>query len=548
VASNLIISLACLWCSAASATVDFVQITDPHIFDGDAKGDMKDNRNALKWCVEKINQLQGEGKDFKFVVMTGDFGLEGVADYLNPEGQHSEIVRTAHELAGFLKPSKVRKWLFLPGNNDLVEENPRTIGIYREFVRTLKTELPDIDIADFSVTDFDLTEGEATYRFIGFDNASFKANDASIDAECFDSIRQIEVQRVADRVRDTKGYAYVFYHIPEIDDPYYASLKPGDPTLKARANSRDQYGKDFPLSAWSVTPAVRTKWNAIVGDDKVKGLFAGHFHSSEREDYTDMTRLNSAHYPAIELHKLFVCPPLASKKQEKKKEQARGLRSMTLGADGRVASAEIVWLEQPSPSPTPSEKKCAKDQGRDSRSDKRGPHQLIGDIESLFKILAIMVGGWWTWAAYVRKRIRFPMARLEHMIKHWSDEGTTFLHVTLRVSNIGNVLMPTKDVCCRVERLTPPPEAVRDHIRAKTDPVGSSGTEIEWVLLGERKVDPDAGYEIEPGEQEEFSFDFTIEGNVTRVLIYSFVENPLKAARRRGKSIGWSITTIYDLS
>jgi 3',5'-cyclic AMP phosphodiesterase CpdA len=328
----LIFALAAgVWCASAFADLNFVQLTDPHIFDG--KGDIKGNKEALKWSVDEINRGQEEGKDYQFVVMTGDLGLEGLADYLNPEKQHSDIVSAAHELAGYLKTSKVGKWLFVPGNNDLVEENPGTIDIYREFVQALKSELPDIQ--DLSMGDFELPDGKGTYRFIGFDNASFKANDSSINAECFESTRLRELQRVADRVQDAPGFVYLFYHVPGIDDPYYASLSPDNSKLKDRAKSRRQFGKDFPLSAWTVTPAVRDRWDAVVKQEKVKGLFAGHFHSADSKDYEDANRMNSASY--IERGKLYICPPLASKKQEDKNPQARGLSLVRLQPDGSVA-------------------------------------------------------------------------------------------------------------------------------------------------------------------------------------------------------------------
>jgi hypothetical protein len=542
----LIFALAAFgWCDSVFADLNFVQLTDPHIFDGEAKGEMGVNREALKWSIEEINRRQDDGKDDQCVVVTGDLGLEGLADYLNPEKQQSEIVRAARELAGFLKPSKVKKWLFLPGNNDLVQEDPGTIGIYRDFMRTLIAELPEKEIVDFSVKDFlDFSQGEATYRFIGFDNASFKANEASIDAECFDAIRQRELQRVAGRVQDTKGFAYIFYHIPEIDDPYYASHLPDDLERKARANSRGQFGKDFPLSAWTVTPAVRNEWNRIVTNDKVKARFAGHFHSSDRKDYAELRHLDSARYPAAEKGKLFVCPPLASKKQEKKTPQARGFRPVTLGVDGVVASAEIVWLNEPSPSPSPSPSPtlsssgsptpkssatgCRKNEKTEPRRDRDDIHRVISDIESVVKSVAILcgiIGGFWTWLAYMRRRPTDASANLEQYVRHWTEGEATTLHVVLQVHNIGKVPIQG-DAFTEIEELT---TAARD--RAAAAPAESRGLEPCVVA---------------PGEIAELYFDIPVSSNSRRFRVNS----KLIARYARGsawRQRTWSVQTIYEI-
>ena len=130
VASNLIISLACLWCSAASATVDFVQITDPHIFD--STDEAAGNKEALKWCINQIHARVEAKADYKFIVVTGDLGLQDVAD--GPEKKPNAVTEAAKQLAEIIKDSKVQRWLFLPGNNDLRKgEDPAKIETFHNF-------------------------------------------------------------------------------------------------------------------------------------------------------------------------------------------------------------------------------------------------------------------------------------------------------------------------------------------------------------------------------------------------------------------------------
>ncbi len=65
--------------------ITFAQLSDAHIFDdgwnlatADALRQAADDRAALHWAVERINQLVVSGVSIDFVVFTGDFGLQNV--------------------------------------------------------------------------------------------------------------------------------------------------------------------------------------------------------------------------------------------------------------------------------------------------------------------------------------------------------------------------------------------------------------------------------------------------------------------------------------
>ena len=68
-----------------SAKLTFVQLTDAHLFDEgkkqsseDAFRQAADDRAALRWAIEQVNQQVVAGKQSDFVVYTGDLGLENV--------------------------------------------------------------------------------------------------------------------------------------------------------------------------------------------------------------------------------------------------------------------------------------------------------------------------------------------------------------------------------------------------------------------------------------------------------------------------------------
>jgi len=167
--------------------------------------------------------------------------------------------------------------------------------------------------------------------------------------------------------------------------------------------------------------------------------------------------------------------------------------------------------------------------------------------ESLAKIAALVVAGLWTWKTYVEKRLRFPAAKVEHLIVNWIDDGRRFLRVTLRVVNTGHAVIPIAEGCTWVQQLTPLPQGIGKVIAGGGDPLQEGTTEFGWPIIAERKLNPNTRYEIEPGEPDEFHFDFCIERNISRVLIYSHVENRVRGGMFPTEKIGWNLSTVYEI-
>jgi hypothetical protein len=365
--------------SSAHAQVNFVQITDPHIFDdsNEEDGSRLDDKAALASFVEKINQRVAEksaenGSPYDFVVVTGDLGIEQLLKGVDERERGNKLRAAAVELASMIGLSKVEKWLFVPGNNDLLDENPINIRYYNEFIEALREAVKGaenkIDITDLCAEDNSETGGQSglakkkffqirNYAFIGFNDASFMNSDRNPDgsarvggpavriSENFD----VQMKNVAEvsRQLDNKDikYAYIFYHIPEIDDPSFVTLNDEQEPLKTRYANRNLIGSPYVYSAWFVKSEVREEWNKVVTNPKVMGLFAGHFHDYKRSTYQSLQWLRTPFYLSDTITKLHVCPPLALKKQKGKEGQARGFQEVYVNKDGKV-SARLFWLGQ----------------------------------------------------------------------------------------------------------------------------------------------------------------------------------------------------------
>ena len=164
-------------------------------------------------------------------------------------------------------------------------------------------------------------------------------------------------------------------------------------------------------------------------------------------------------------------------------------------------------------------------------------------IQSFATTIAIVVGGWWTYSRFVRNRLSFPRADVEHEITNAElIPGKRLLRVTLTVTNKGDVLIPISKVWTRVSQILPLPIEQLNRLTAGKPPEMEDATEILWPELGCLQLDyPDKSAEIEPGESESFPFDFILDSAVKKVRVYSFFQN------NRKTETGWASTNIIDL-
>src|SRR6266849_2771217 len=92
-------------------SIDFVQITDPHMFEKkpDKWQDTDNNKIAFAACIYETNRRMDtnaySGSNFKFVVVTGDLGLEAITG-------DTLTTRALDTVSAMIERSIVRTWLF----------------------------------------------------------------------------------------------------------------------------------------------------------------------------------------------------------------------------------------------------------------------------------------------------------------------------------------------------------------------------------------------------------------------------------------------------
>jgi len=172
--------------------------------------------------------------------------------------------------------------------------------------------------------------------------------------------------------------------------------------------------------------------------------------------------------------------------------------------------------------------------------------KTIADIvESVFTVIAFVLSGAWAYTLFVRKRQRYPRARILHRITHKPiSDDKVLLHVGVVISNPGEILISLVSLEVRIQQVLPPAAELLDLLSQGQKLVKQGESEVAWPLIESRELSFDEReIEIEPGERERIPFDFVIDAEVQTVEVYSYIKNEVK----RDREIGWNLTTLYDL-
>jgi hypothetical protein len=334
---------------APDQTIRFAQLTDAHIFDDGWKetpaGAMRiaaDDREALAWAISEINHLTASGEPLDFVVFTGDLGLQNVempkecnatAVHFEPGQPPVRFDSAVQELANELNGLTVRVLYFVPGNNDLIDEQITDASRFTCFVsalqKKLKAEPSPITLAALDPNGAFSLKG---INFTGLDTSSFKKA-SNYDPACssvptgrkgtpapIKSCPQLQMDALRRYVApNASAPLVIFTHVPDLNDPY--SKHP----------------------TWDLPTNLRKQWEDEACRPNVIGIFAGHFHDSNSAYYGSPVGSELLATSKCVAAKTWVTPPLAVKNQVDKNPQARGFLLATI-TPVQPVQTRVLWF------------------------------------------------------------------------------------------------------------------------------------------------------------------------------------------------------------
>ena len=207
--------------------------------------------------------------------------------------------------------------------------------------------------------------------FVGFDNSFFKNNNTFkkfLDGKgnvlpSEEVTEYTHLSTLNELIKKSSAkYAYVFYHIPEVDDPWMVKFssdskaKGGDNVVSKRLREAHFLSpvlakEVYPHSSWTVADKIRKLWESIVTNKEfktpiVKGLFAGHFHDNQKSVYKNFGWIRTKGYKKEILDKLYISPSISVKNQFEygTKDRARGGQLITINNKGEV-TRKLFWLQ-----------------------------------------------------------------------------------------------------------------------------------------------------------------------------------------------------------
>ena len=172
-------------------------------------------------------------------------------------------------------------------------------------------------------------------------------------------------------------------------------------------------------------------------------------------------------------------------------------------------------------------------------------------VQAIVTVIAVVVGGLWTYKLFIEERGQFPHANIEQNISHVAlSEQANLLRVGIDLTNAGRSLMRTGKATIRVQQILPWLPCDAGSACAKAEVVKASGAVMRqtngfpWPLIAERELSP--FFDIEPGEKQNLDFEFVTPSDVKVVRVYTYFRNDQKSAD--DDEVGWATSSYYDFN
>jgi hypothetical protein len=145
----------------------------------------------------------------------------------------------------------------------------------------------------------------------------------------------------------------------------------------------------------------------------------------------------------------------------------------------------------------------------------------ISDIGSnVVTALALAIGGTWAYWAFLRERTRWPRANVELVFAERPLDGwTLLLNIGVKVKNEGRGRMDLSQLRVDVYKVLPYDEEMQSKVKCGNQYAGDD-VDATWPFVDKREKDCSGGKaELEPGETDQFNFDFFIDPAIETVSV-----------------------------
>lgn len=159
-------------------------------------------------------------------------------------------------------------------------------------------------------------------------------------------------------------------------------------------------------------------------------------------------------------------------------------------------------------------------------------------------VIALGVGGWWTYSRFFKNRTGKPKAAISHSAEDRRLTDTDVLvRVVIRLENTGTVLLPIERLRCEISQVDPPAPATLERLMERKLINKENLADLGCIRCYEEDR-TEGDVRIEPGEADIFPFEFVVSSEISTISIYAHIGN----SAEKKKEIGWELTAFYDLT
>jgi hypothetical protein len=169
--------------------------------------------------------------------------------------------------------------------------------------------------------------------------------------------------------------------------------------------------------------------------------------------------------------------------------------------------------------------------------------EFLEALQAIATIVAILVGGWWTYTLFVAQGGFSPGIKIDYDISSKAlSRNTVLLHLRVRAENTGRSLVEWGEADVRVQQILPLDKNLQRSFATGDQLVPQDSNVVRWPVLCRYLTNID--YKLRPGEIDAIDFDFILPSKVKTVRVYSFIGE--KASTTKDPK-GWSQSSIFNI-
>lgn len=171
-----------------------------------------------------------------------------------------------------------------------------------------------------------------------------------------------------------------------------------------------------------------------------------------------------------------------------------------------------------------------------------GIKEPVQTIQAVVTIIALLMGGIWSYNLFIKHRELYAKADIQHKIATVRlTNDKILLRVAVSIHNSGNVLLPLREGEVRIERVLPLSDVSQEKLGKDGGLIVDANLHL-WPTIKLLPLKWQRGqFNIEPGEQDEIPADFVLSSNLEVVNVDTHLTNP------SNPSLGWRHSTIVNL-